>query len=47
MLQYGDKVRFSDTTWVDPKSIYKHESAVADYVDSWKRNLESREQVDT
>ena len=35
MLDYGDKVWFNGTTFVDPKSIYKHQQPVKDYLGSW------------
>lgn len=39
MIDYGGKTRFTDTTFVDPKAIYKHDRPVADYADSWKETL--------
>ncbi len=39
MLQYGDKVKFEGTTWVDPKSIYRHDRPVADYADAWRKRI--------
>jgi hypothetical protein len=41
MLTYGGKVQFEGTTFVDPKSIYKHESPVQDYMDEWTRRLDN------
>ena len=41
MLDYSRGQKFSDTTFVDTKSVYKHETAVQDYVDIWKTSLDS------
>lgn len=38
MLEYGS-VRFDDTPFVDPKSIYRHRQAVKDYTDAWCKDL--------
>lgn len=35
MLEYGSQVRFEGTSFVDPKSIYRHGRPVADYADQW------------
>jgi len=43
MDTYGDKVKFENTTFVDPKSIYKHSASVPDYIDGWKKRLNTAE----
>lgn len=45
MLQYRNAVSFSDTTFIDPKSIYAHEEPVSDYLESWKDSLDTPEKV--
>lgn len=35
MLQYGERIHFEGTTFVDPKSVYKHDSPVTTYVNRW------------
>lgn len=45
MLNYSGVERFAETTFVDTKSVSAHETAVSDYVDSWKKTLDSRMKV--
>jgi hypothetical protein len=45
MLEYGRKTKFEDTTFIDPKSIYKHTAAVSQYIDEWRRSLDTRTKV--
>lgn len=45
MLNYGGKVRFDGTTFVDPKSVYKHDRPVTQYVDDWVLRLNSPQKV--
>jgi hypothetical protein len=40
MLEYGGKNRFKNTTFVDGKSVYEHQTAVTDYLDAWKATLQ-------
>jgi Sulfotransferase family len=44
ILKYGDKVRLN-SSFVDPKSIYKHDRPVKDYIQSWPEYLDSCEKV--
>lgn len=39
MLEYGGKVEFRGSGFVDPKSIYRHARPVRDYVDTWKQTF--------
>lgn len=41
MLNYGEKVKFANTSFVDNKSVYRHEQPVVSYVDAWKQDLDS------
>jgi Sulfotransferase family len=41
MLRYGGQVDFAGSPFIDPKSIYRHEQAVSDYVDEWKARMSS------
>lgn len=41
MLNYGERVKFEGTPFVDPKSIYKHYSPVTDYLDEWLMRFDS------
>jgi hypothetical protein len=45
IMDYNEKVRFTGTTFVDPKSIYRHKAPVKDYVDAWKDSFNTRQQV--
>lgn len=45
MLQYSNTVSFSDSTFIDPKSIYAHDEPVSDYLESWKNSLDTPEKV--
>ncbi len=45
MLQYGKAVRFHNTHMVDSKSIYKHDSPVCDYVDTWSDKFDTCQKV--
>lgn len=45
MLQYRTKVKFSDTTFIDPKSIYRHTEPVIDYINEWKNQLGTKQQI--
>lgn len=45
MLDYGEKVNFPGTTWIDPKSIYRHSSPVTDYRDAWLDTISSHQQL--
>jgi hypothetical protein len=40
MIEYGDKVKLSGT-FVDKKSIYKHNKPVSDYADQWREGFVS------
>jgi hypothetical protein len=44
MLQYGDKVHLN-SSFVDPKSIYKHATPVKDYVANWPQYLDTSAKV--
>lgn len=44
MLEYGDKVHL-DSSFVDPKSIYKHATPVTDYVANWPQYLDTSGKV--
>jgi Sulfotransferase family len=44
ILKYGDKVRLN-SSFVDPKSIYKHDRPVTDYVESWPQYLDTGEKL--
>lgn len=46
MLEYGDKVKFEGTKWVDQKSIYKHTHAVTAYADAWKAKLDTAQKIE-
>jgi len=46
MLNYAGGQKFTDTTFVDTKSAYRHDTAVMDYVDAWKSSLDCREKTD-
>ncbi len=35
MIQYGSKVKFKDTSFIDYKSIYKNNSPTSDYIEQW------------
>ncbi|HDH08777.1 MAG TPA: sulfotransferase [Gammaproteobacteria bacterium] len=41
MLNYGGKVKFEGTTFVDPKSIYKHQHPVGNYLGKWVTRLDT------
>jgi len=43
MLRYGGRVEFKETTFIDPRSIYKHDQVVDSYVDRWRELLDSPE----
>jgi hypothetical protein len=45
MLKYSEFTKFTNTTFVDTKSVYQHETAVTDYVDAWKRTLDTSSKV--
>lgn len=44
VLSYGGKVEFEESSFRDPKSIYRHEGPVSDYVNSWPGRLGTRQQ---
>lgn len=39
MLTYGKSVKLENTTFIDPKSIYKHDKPVTNYVNDWLDRL--------
>ena len=41
MASYGDKVQFAGSGFVDPKSIYRHQAPITDYIDRWPSRLDS------
>jgi hypothetical protein len=41
MLTYGKSVKLENTTFIDPKSIYKHEKPVTNYVNGWLERLDT------
>lgn len=43
MTNYAGGPKFSDTTFVDPKSVYNHDKPVEDYIDSWRNSLDTPE----
>ena len=43
MIEYGGKVCFSKTTWVDPKSIYQFDRPVTNFVDGWKESVRTNQ----
>jgi hypothetical protein len=45
MLEYGDKVRF-ETSFVDPKSIYRHTKPTGEYVSAWPQYLNTPTKAD-
>lgn len=45
ILQYGEKVRFTNTRFVDPKSIYVHSRPTGEYINSWQKQLDSVQKV--
>ncbi len=45
MLEYGDRVRFTGTTFVDHKSIYKHSKPVSDYANAWIEGFDTTHKV--
>jgi hypothetical protein len=45
MLNYGRKVKFEGTTFVDPHSIYKHQSPVDDYLEKWRTGFDSAQKI--
>lgn len=45
MLEYGDKTRFEETSFVDSKSIYEHRRAVPQYTDAWKLTLDTKMKI--
>lgn len=44
MLQYGEKVGVLPGRLVDPKSIHRHPTVVADYADAWRSTLRTRQE---
>lgn len=45
MIEYASKLKFTETTFVDPKSIYKHVAPVKCYMDEWKTRLDTAQKV--
>jgi hypothetical protein len=45
MLNYGGKVKFEGTTFVDPNSIYKHQGPVVDYLEKWSTCFDSPQKI--
>jgi hypothetical protein len=45
MLNYGSKVKFEGTTFVDPHSIYQHEGPVVDYIEKWPTGFNSPQKL--
>lgn len=45
MLNYGRKVRFEGTTFVDPKSIYNHQSPVPNYLEQWSSRFDTPQKI--
>ena len=45
MIKYGDRVQFSGDVLVDPKSIYKHEAPVTDYVNLWQKKFDTEQKI--
>jgi len=45
MLEYGGKVKFNNTTFVDPKSIYEHTRPVKKYTDRWITGLDTAQKT--
>jgi hypothetical protein len=45
IVEYGDKLKFTQTTFVDPKSIYKHSKPVKSYMDDWIKSLDTAQKV--
>jgi hypothetical protein len=41
MSNYGNKVQFENSGFVDPKSIYHHQRPVAGYADQWPERLDT------
>lgn len=41
MAAYGDKVQFTDSGFIDPKSIYRHQAPITEYIDRWPSRLDS------
>lgn len=45
MITYGNKVKFNGDVFVDPKSIYKHETPVIDYVNNWQKKFNTEQKI--
>jgi len=45
IIEYGGKLKFTDTTFIDPKSIYKHSKPVKNYSNEWINRLDTAQKV--